>query len=277
MHDSGEFQLSAKVDLRFAKAYLPICALFSELLIISVLVLFSHLVAIEAWTLAAIVVWFLKRVIVEEVLQYNSLLETVTLASILTHYRVLRDGKESLMVERVVSVLWVLCFCSINMVLSFSRMQGRKPHHHHKIAMWVCTLVLMLYSVYTPMNDDIVAFDVIKAFLFLVLCICWVYLYEHKALRYDHLHDCEECKLRFIPLLFTPVTLALGMVVLFCFGVAYTIIMQQRGASGLDSKAADKDTGLPSASLEMSSMVGDDDQEIFRLALQSRDSEFKGA
>lgn len=261
-----------KVDLRFAKAYLPICALYAELVGIAVLVLFSRLAAIESWTLAAIVVWFSKRVITEEVFQYNSLLETVTLASILTHYRALRENRESVVIERVVSVLWFLCFSSVNVILSISRTQSRRAHPH-KIAMWACTLVLMLYSVYTPMNDGIVAFDVIKAFLFLTLSVIWVYLYDNKGLRYDRLHDCEECKLRFLPLLFTPVALSLAMVAIFMLGIAYAIAFHQRRPAPAETKQADKGA----ENLDTSFEVAEDDQEIFRIAMQSQEGGLKSA
>jgi len=265
----GEVLDTGKVDLRFAKAFVPVYIVFGELVLISAVVLFSPFLPTQSWTIAAIIVWFSARISQEQIFKYQSLLQTVTLASILSHYRVSNDKTISPVMEKIASVLWVVCFCFVNLTLGKGN-TIEKVFYLQRIAMWSCTLLLMLYSIYTPLNDNIIACDVIKAFLFMILCVSWIYTHDQKTLRYDKLHDCEECKLRFLAVLFTPATVAVFMVFCIITWSFYGFLCGEKTAFGILPAEEDK--------LEAQDAVSfSDDQELFKFALQNKDASIEYA
>lgn len=265
------------VDLRFAKAYLPVCAIISELILVTVLVLVSWTARIESWAIALVAVWFLKRVVVEQILQYNSLLETATAVGILTQHRSARLGETTLQ-EKTVTALWLMCFCTVNIVLALMWHHGRHRNAPIRAAMWVCIFALVLYSVYTPLNDAISSGDIVKTFLFVILSVVWVYVYESHELRYDRAHDCEECKLRFIAVLFVPTLFSLLLMLGFVAASVYYHLFHHgslaRDIAGREKRAVELET---IAEMEAGQAEAGEDHEIFRLAMQTRESEYKSA
>lgn len=261
-----------KVDLRLVQPYVPICILVVEMFLISALVLFSSLNEIESWTLAAIIVWFLQRVVVENVIKYNSLLQTVTLASILTHYRTLQEIQTY--TEKIITSLWVLSFFTINMLLGIRNYSTQMSKNGKQvICMWAFLLCLMLYSVYTPMHDNMLAFDIVKAFLFLGASIGWTYLFDNKALRNDKVYDFELCQLKFLPMLFTNLFVSTFMFLGYAFCMCYVKVYDVSKISDeATENATNAEYALANINVENSH---DEEREFFRLALQKKEDESK--
>jgi hypothetical protein len=257
LHDMG------KVDLRFAKAYLPICIVSVELLALFLLTLPFPLPPTEAWMVAGICVWFLRRIVVEEVIQYNSLLETAILSSVITQYRMGIAPISHVGEISILNGLWVTCFCSTNVYLS--RPSTHDPLKKKTIWLWMCTLALVLYSTYTPISEHIFASENIKTALFIYVSISWVYIHDQTNLFYTRVHNCEDCKLRFLPVLFTPLLVSLTLVILFVASTLYYLLYKKGVENGTNAPLIDT---IPSYQLPHNTTIVDEDQDLFRLALQ---------
>jgi hypothetical protein len=250
------------VDLRYARAYLPICVLYAEFAVIVLIVLFFKNHDFEVWPSIAIIVWALKRMVPEKVFAYNGLLETVTFSSLVMRYRALQTPQQLMINENILNLLLFKWFVSVNLFLSHKTLQKYRSTLSSTV-LWLVTTVLIFCSLHTSNEDSYKDFEMLKSFFFVTASVLWVYVYDNFRLKYDSLHDCEECKLRFMPLLFCPVRLTFGMV--FCLVCFFVYSLATKESLTNDKKNDDLESAAVRGSVNSNN--DGEDEEIFKLAL----------
>lgn len=213
-----------QVDLKFAKAYVPICIVSVQYALIIMFQIMAPVSEIHSWGFILIALWFMKRTLRDIILNHNSLLETIVLTGMFMHYRNTYQTHE--VFERVTTILWVLAYLCAN--IPFMSTNYRLKTRAHTYVVWFLYFILTLVSLHCSFKDNIPHSHIIKGGLFLTASIGWVYICDTDALRYDRIHQCEQCKLFFLSMLMTPVLYSVGMFVLLVVEKVYVSISKSQ-------------------------------------------------
>ena len=134
--------------------------------------------------------------------------------------------------------------------------------------LWFGNTFMILYSFLTPMNDSTKEIDIGKGFIFISLSVLWVYMYNSHKLSYRHTLSCQECEVRFIPILLATITVSLIMVVFFILAILYT----QNVANSLHSDKKNEDISH-SKNTTLGKESDENISEVFKLAMAERQAQ----
>lgn len=197
-----------RVDLRLARAYVPICASSVQLGLLLLFVATVPAPPIYSWLLMAIAVHVLRHIRIEAIFDSSVLLFAVALASLLNVFREAHAAAPRL--QGTVNLLWVAHF--VHVVVVWAAPWGKRAGA--EFAMWGCHGVLLVLSLYTAPAAMTWHDTLVRPVVFFVAAVCWLYMVDGAQLSYSHVNDCHGLVLRFSPLLFTPLPVACALFLL---------------------------------------------------------------
>jgi hypothetical protein len=195
------------VDLRLARAYVPICMSSLQLGLMLLFIATVPMAPAYSWLLAAIFVHVQRHVRPEAIFDSSVLLLAVSLASLVHEYRLQHAPAPRL--QGTVNLLWVAHFVHVATCMApWAKRIGAE------YATWACHGALLVLSLYTAPAADMWNDMLVRPVIFFVSSVCWLYLVDGGQLSYSHVHDCHSLVLRFSPLLFTPLPVSCFLLLL---------------------------------------------------------------
>ena len=235
------------VDLRFARAYVPICTGCVQLVFILLFVASVPASPAYSWLLVAILVHVQRHIRTEVIFECSTLMLAIALASLMNEYRTLNVAVPRL--QGGVNLLWVTHFTHV--CASAMQPTKRVPVEH---AMWVCHGLLLVMSLFTAPMPDTWHDALVRPVIFFVGCVSWLYAVDHAQLSYDRVYDGRGLLLRFSVLLFTPLVVS-SLLLVITVALCACVNLHWQYPWRTDSETKKHDDLLPSS-----------DDEVFRLA-----------
>eukprot|EP00961_Rhodomonas_salina_P255175 3448764-Rhodomonas_salina.4 len=260
---------SARVDLRLARAYVPICSSVFTLCLMLCFVGVWHRGVVHSWVVVGILLGLLRQFKQEVIFDSHSLLLWITGCSLLNEYR--HTYVYTVPWQNVFPAFWGAHFLATNSLLSADA-AGQHTEH----ALWVCHTLLLMGNLYTPLPNETWQDDIVRAVLFFTVSALWLYTAEAERLTYERAHDGLQLRLRFTALLFTPVGVSVCLHVLVLGYCVWSYALRSgNGIAWMSSRTEDGGgKGKKDDDLEQHVV---DDTEIFRQALVGRSGAGDGA